>query len=134
MLQTSKIRANFCPTAREFAPRPLIMLKYGANILHYCSCSSAPLHGLNPKAHGYIMAYMHFVRRFCLLFGLLFPLPFGELLWARQITLRHHFPAKFQPNNKAGQGFERVSLDVFALDGARIKVGRTHARQQENED
>ena len=52
----------------------------------------------------------------------------------RLIILRHHFPAKFQPNDKAGQGFERVGLDVFALDGARIKVGRAHARQHENED
>ena len=52
----------------------------------------------------------------------------------RLIILRHHFPAKFQPNDKAGQGFERVGLDVFALDYARIKVGRAHARQHENED
>ena len=59
------------------------MLKFGSNILHYYDCCSAPLHVLNPKAHGYIMAYTYLVRRFCLLFGLSFLLPFGELLWAR---------------------------------------------------
>ena len=52
----------------------------------------------------------------------------------RFIILHHHFPAKFQPNDKAWQGFERVGLDVFAFDDAWIKIGRAHARQHELED
>ena len=62
------------------------------------------------------------------------PLFFGEWLGVRLIILYHHFPAKFQPNDKAWQGFERVGLDVFAFDDARIKVRRAHARQHEHED
>ena len=110
------------------------MLKFGANILHSYGCCSAPLNGFSVKPKRvYYSPY-----RFCSIVGTLpvlsLPSAFGERLWVRLIILHHHFPAKFQPNDKARQGFERVGLDVFALDGARIKVGRAHARQQENED
>ena len=110
------------------------MLNFGENILHSYGCCSAPLNGFSVKPKWvYYSPY-----RFCSIVGMLpvlsLPLPFGEGLVRRLIILRHHFPAKFQPNDKAGQGFERVGLDVFALDDAWIKVGRAHARQQENED
>ena len=110
------------------------MLKLGANILHSQGCCSAPLNGFSVK-HKRVYYSLY---RFCSIVGMLpvlsLPLLFGEGVVCRLIILHHHFPAKFQPNDKARQGFERVGLDVFALDGARIKVGRSHARQQENED
>ena len=103
------------------------MLKFGANILHFCGYCSSPLNGFSVKPKWvYYSPY-----RFCSIVGTLpvlsLPSVFGERLGVRLIILHHHFPAKFQPNDKAGQGFERVGLDVFALDGARIKVGRPHA-------
>ena len=128
------MRAKSRPTPKDFTVRALTMLKFGTNILRFCDCCSAPLNGFSVKPKRvYYRLY-----RFCSIVGMLpvlsLPSVFGDRLGVRLIILHHHFPAKFQPNDKARQSFERVGLDVFALDDARIKVGRAHARQYEHED
>ena len=87
------MRAKSRPTPKDFTARALTMLKFGANILHFCGCCSAPLNGFSVKPKRVYYSLYRFSSIVGTLPVLSLPSVFGERLGVRLIILHHHFPA-----------------------------------------